>query len=744
MVVTPPTPAPAQAQRRVRVALACQRCKGRKQRCDGGHPSCKSCSKVGIDCVYEPTLRPRYPGGKMLYINALEERIAFLEAQLPEYGQDHFGQVEPQKGSRPLYRLRVDAGSVPDQQPDKQDSLLVDGVAYLSLCASGTTDATIEPFYMGSSSGATIARMIQAQVFSAQKSSPTLTPLDTLRSRSNSSATSPTSPLQPTLCQFPPPVAARQLFSTFLNRLHTRWPILDRKLYERIYERQYDQAALSILERSNLHMIYAISARFLQLTKQATDVDPEVHFAAAIEPMNMIMENHNSSTVQFLTLLAIYGQRSPYGAGVWSQVRFSITLCVELGMHRKPTKNSPSWNPRDLELRRRIFWSCYCLDRLTSVLLGRTFAISDRDINVELPSEDPAFWDLTSSQPPATDEATWSNILPFIHIIKLRQLQSRTQRIVFRVDVDHASRTPEVQAREDAKVAKIRIELDEWVNNIPEPPPNSRGNPNWMYQPEPSNSHLDSRYFFTLQYRKTILSLYTTLLPSLPVSDHRFISCAQSSALICTTYKRLHQQKTLSFTIIALHSCFVAGLTLVYCLWRDKTLFNFDILEATRSCSQCLAIFGEKWPGAIKYGEIFEALSGSVLRAIMEPAQQDGQNVRINLDMLAEPSAPNNDIGKSSGPLLGAVKEVFMEVDEDVPGGWQGWRMFNEMVQSDIQEPSLGTGGMLEVGSQAGGEDSNTAWNESEILNAGLEGSGMGVAFGNQGGWDHGFFAGYE
>lgn len=27
-----------------------------------------------------------------------------------------------------------------------------------------------------------------------------------------------------------------------------------------------------------------------------------------------------------------------------------------------------------------------------------------------------------------------------------------------------------------------------------------------------------------------------------------------------------------------------------------------------------------------------------------------------------------------------AVKEAFIEVDEEAPGGWQGWRMWNEMV----------------------------------------------------------------
>lgn len=271
-----------------------------------------------------------------------------------------------------------------------------------------------------------------------------------------------------------------------------------------------------------------------------------------------------------------------------------------------------------------------------------------------------------------------------------------------------------------------------------------------MYQPENANSYHDSRDFFTLQYHKTVLSLYTALLPSLAVGDPRFVSCAKSSARICATYKRLNQQKILSFTIIGLHSCFVAGLTLIYCLWRDKSLFSFDILEATRSCSQCLTIFGEKWPGAVKYGEIFEALSGSVLRAIMEPTQDSVENLKINLDMLSEPSSAPNNTGKdkSSDPLLGAVKDVFMEVDEDVPGGWQGWRVFNEMVQSDIQEPGLATSGISEAGPMLRNDYDTQQWNDgNDMYNTQYDTASIQISnatFGNQGGWNHGFFAGYE
>ena len=71
--------------------------------------------------------------------------------------------------------------------------------------------------------------------------------------------------------------------------------------------------------------------------------------------------------------------------------------------------------------------------------------------------------------------------------------------------------------------------------------------------------------------------------------------------------------------MISLHSCFVAGLTLVYCIWRDRSLFNYDTLEATRDCSQSLTIFGEKWPGAVKYRDIFDALSGNLLKTVFNP-----------------------------------------------------------------------------------------------------------------------------
>ncbi|WQF78820.1 hypothetical protein CDEST_03834 [Colletotrichum destructivum] len=701
--------------RKPRVALACKRCKRRKQRCDGAHPSCRSCQRAGSECVYERALRPHYPGGKSLYISALEERIAFLEARMPDYAEDHFSTSSAAKTPAPEAGAprRESRESYSEDEP----SSLVDGVAYLSLCASGTTDTAPEPFYLGSSSGATIARMIQSSIFHgaggralseamAATQPGVLSPPPPPPRKTASVSSHP----DEMMSEFPYFAEAKMLFDVFFDRLHTRWPILDRKLYTTLFEQQYDHGSLSIQQRSIMHLVYAISARFLQLMKKPCDVDPQQHLMAAIEPMDYILEQHNLATVQFLLLLAVHGTRSPYGAGAWSQVRYAVTLCIELGLHRKPAVTaSSSHGPRDLEIRRRAFWSCYCLDRMTSVVLGRTFAIADRDINVELPSDSVEFWDLTAlGSPPSGQDPAWSNMEPFIHIIKLRRIQSRIHRCAYRVDKEVSACSPAERERLDAKMSAIRAELDGWARAIPHPPKGA-ATITWMYDPE--SAYHDSRDFFNLQYHKSVLSLFTVLLPTLKTSDTRFVTTARSAACVCTAYKRLNQQKTLSYTMTALHSCFVAGLTLVYCLWRDRSLFSYDALEATRACSQSLTIFGEKWPGAVKYRDIFDALSGSLFKTIVSPVSEPGPGPQpLRVDFAAEPvGSPTVPAGspedrarrRGSGAeeavgdaVSDAVKEAFMEVDEEAPGGWQGWRMFNEMVQSDLAPGQVaGVGG---------------------------------------------------
>ncbi|EXK29683.1 hypothetical protein FOXG_11774 [Fusarium oxysporum f. sp. lycopersici 4287] len=739
----------ATAGRKGRVALACKRCKRRKQRCDGSHPTCKSCERVGTPCIYERTIRPQYPGGKTLYINALEERIAFLEARLPDHAQDHFETLAPSSVVDGQDNDAVNTQAYPESSSSHRGSVsedldgyernsIIDGVAYLSLCASGTAEATPDPSYLGSSSGAAIARMIQRSIFHNSRND--ITRPSNFPRQSNPSVDPYLESLAPTLHLhpdepshgFPFPDEARHLFDIFFDRMHTRWPILDRKKYSELFEVQYQQGALSMTQRSIMHLIYAIAARFEQLTRKSSQVDPEKHLLAAIEPMDYILEQHNLATVQFLLLLAVHGQRSPYGAGAWSQVRYAVSLCIELGLHRERQGPAPTADvARDLEIRRRAFWSCYCLDRGTSVVLGRAFAISDRDINVSMPNPGREYWDLTHVSLNDEHAVEWCNIEPFIHIIKLEKIQSRIHRTVFRVDKDIFSGPVEERVKLDQKMASIRADLDRWIQTTPQSPKDN-GKITWLYDPESTNQ--DAGDFYSLQYHKAVLALFTVLLPSLATTDPRFITTARSAACVCVAYKRLNQQRTLTYTMISLHSCFVAGLTLMYCIWKDKSLFSYHVVEATQACSQSLTVFGEKWAGAVKYRDIFDALSGSLLKTLISPGGLSGdtgmgahQNPPLQAkfdrpSFSASPGLssyqPHSNLQNSNEAdditmrdlVSDAVKEAFMEVDEEAPGGWHGWHMWNEMLGEDPSAADLSTSNVFS-GAAKGCKD---VWNLSQ------------------------------
>ncbi|KAK6001430.1 hypothetical protein QM012_002761 [Aureobasidium pullulans] len=498
---------------------------------------------------------------------------------------------------------------IPDFMSLEQRTSLVGGVAYLSLCASGTTDSTFEPYYIGSNSGSTIARVIQASIFGQTKPKTTAeTASSPLQARSEPRTPPESVHSAEASLRFPETQQARILFDTFFERIHTRWPVLDRSIYEDLFAK---------------------------------------HFP--VQPVS--------------------SGRS----------------------HKEP--HSPA-------------------------------------------------------------QGVWSNVEPFIHIIRLDRIHSRIHKVVFRVDRDVLNGTAEEQAKRDRKMAIIKADLDGWLEKCPQTPKDGNKT-TWMYDPE--SAYLDARDFYGLQYHKSILFLFTNFLPSLPTSDPRFLICARSATSVCIAYKRLNQNKTLTYTMISLHSCFVAGLTLIYCIWRDRSLFSYDILEATRDCSQSLTIFGEKWPGAVKYRDIFDELSGSLLKSIVNPAASRDKlrqsqlnpdnlsNVPVQAQQTQQPihlqiPLPANHSSNVAGmPMISdAVREAFMEVDEEAPGGWQGWRMWDEMVRetaSGVNDPDLSSRSYGQNYGAASWECYNDTYDLDPVQDAVMQTGSFGTV--NDSSWDY-------
>jgi hypothetical protein len=117
------------------------------------------------------------------------------------------------------------------------------------------------------------------------------------------------------------------------------------------------------------------------------------------------------------------------------------------------------------------------------------------------------------------------------------------------------------------------------------------------------------------------------------INERYFKLCIEACGGICETYKRLHHRMPLAFTTVSLQNVFLAGLTLVYCMWQDPASQSADkSLSALTDCSIMLYVMTERWPEARKYRDVFESIKRLVLNMIAEGKHQPRKAVSMMND----------------------------------------------------------------------------------------------------------------
>lgn len=104
-------------------------------------------------------------------------------------------------------------------------------------------------------------------------------------------------------------------------------------------------------------------------------------------------------TTLTLLLLAYCEFAREKDSGLWMWSGLAFRMATDLGLHKSPSAiqglqeslssssspNVSSWDDSEAELRQRIFWSCYHLDRLISSGTGRVATLLDSEIETDLP-----------------------------------------------------------------------------------------------------------------------------------------------------------------------------------------------------------------------------------------------------------------------------------------------------------------------------------------------------------------------
>lgn len=260
-------------------------------------------------------------------------------------------------------------------------------------------------------------------------------------------------------------------------------------------------------------------------------------------------------------------------------------------VHRSPAKPPP--DVFGAEMRKRVFRSTYALDRNASLALGRPFAIRDADINVPLP-DSLTDLELLSSETPQPRSLHSLDMSTFIHIIRIRQIQSRIQDTFYPVDASCIN--PETVSFQRAV---LRAELNNWITQAPR-------------YPHPTLVTFQSPEWFQIAYSHALLLLYRPS-PACPDAGLESLQiCADAAISLISSYSSLYAKNKITYTWIALHSLFMASITMLYTWWVNPEIRKATSKRVAKSnIMSCLALFevmADSWPLATRCYEIVDRL----------------------------------------------------------------------------------------------------------------------------------------
>ena len=256
--------------------------------------------------------------------------------------------------------------------------------------------------------------------------------------------------LVPSNSPLPPRDFATHLARDFIRKVSTLYPVLSETAVFGSLEAVYQHKGLycSPWDRWVVRMVLAIALLLRSQLKGDSDYKNAVlHACAALEQREAIIQPGSMAAIQAILLLVIYSLLDPSHFNSWYLVGVASRIMVDIGLHQEPPEEI-RMKSSQLELRRRIFYCLYSLDRLVcSAALGdnrdltssraisishvRALSFTDDSVHVEHPSvsNTPSltYGAFSSSQYGPPDQA----IQPSLDLINFRQVQSPLYHALF-------------------------------------------------------------------------------------------------------------------------------------------------------------------------------------------------------------------------------------------------------------------------------------------------------------------------
>lgn len=338
--------------------------------------------------------------------------------------------------------------------------------------------------------------------------------------------------------------------------------------------------------------------------------------------------------LQSLLLLTQYALMRPCSPGAWYLVGTTVRLCQDLGLHNEPDF-SRTLDYYILDMRRRLFWCCYALDRQISMYFGRQFGIDSNHIDCPLLSMRD---DLVIIRQKRKDESlrSWLREEPHtknttLHFINLRVLQGE----IFDYIHDTKNRVSHGRSKDynDAELQKQMLEHNTWKS--------ARYHDLLAWISETRESPLTTQPFndmiFRLNYNQTLIQLYglSNISPVIIDCEHFEITHRAGKEMI-SIYADLTKQKLINFSWVAINNLYMGATVYLQLIALSESLLKrIDYHEVQNNCQEAMTVLEALcdvcYDLAQEYCRKFKSFSASVLAQLQQkrPGETDAQQMPL-------------------------------------------------------------------------------------------------------------------
>ena len=347
----------------------------------------------------------------------------------------------------------------------------------------------------------------------------------------------------------------KYLYQIYIEHVQIFYPIVDVNHIANSINMLYQRSGqISIGDKYTIFMILSISSGFAAEKQQYVEMNDvntsKEYFLMAFKYLDDVVSTINIKSIGNILLLVIWClcfKNQNVNENLWILTRHATSLCIQLGLHR----NNPRWKLKsfELEMRNRLWWTCFILERQVALQTGRTLSIRSYAIDAELPRFTETFDTISTDSDlsfPCYENLCFQ---PMYLLAKVRTIAGDILESVYIARGRNKTLAVESVYK---SASRLREELDLWLESVMDL---YIGQNDWVYGTLKLNYDIYS----------LVLSRPSPSFPNITISSSK-VCLNGSKSFIDIVFEQIHSNNLIDFWFISANILTVA-ITFLFASW---------------------------------------------------------------------------------------------------------------------------------------------------------------------------------